>query len=232
MQLHQLQMSNVRKDYPGLTDAEYANFRNVATTGIGANALYRSSSPVNPLYNRNKEADAAVNAAGIRTVLNLADSESVMKGYEDYAQTYYSQLDVIPLDLIVDFGSDFFREGLAGGLRFLASHEGPYLVHCTMGKDRAGFTSAVLECLMGASAGEVVTDYMVSFHNYCGVEPGSDTYEAVVNSNIRRDLTKAFGIDDLAGADLAACAEQYLLGIGLTADEVAAVKTRLGTDIK
>lgn len=232
MKLHQLQMTNVREDYPDLTDAEYANFRNVATTGMGANALYRSSSPVNPQYNRNKEADAAVNAAGIRTVLNLADNEIVMKGYEGYAQTYYSQLDVIPMDLIVDFSSDSFREGLAEGLRFLASHEGPYLVHCTMGKDRAGFVSAVLECLMGASVDEVIADYMVSYYNYYGVEPGSETYEAVVDSNIRKNLTTAFGIDDLADANLAACVEQYLLDIGLTADEVAAVKTRLGTDIK
>lgn len=232
LKLHQLQMSNAREDYPDLTDAQYANFRNVTTTGMGANALYRSSSPVNPEYNRNHEADAAVNAAGIRTVLNLADNEVVMKGFEGYAQTYYSQLDVVPMDLIVDFTADSFKEGLAKGLRFLADHEGPYLVHCTMGKDRAGFVSAVLECLMGASAEEIVADYMVSYYNYYGIGPDSDTYEAVANSNIRKTLAQAFGIDDIASADLGACAEEYLLDIGLTGDEIAAVKARLGTDIK
>lgn len=232
LKLHQLQMSNAREDYPDLTDAQYANFRNVTTTGMGANALYRSSSPVNPEYNRNHEADAAVNAAGIRTVLNLADNEVVMKGFEGYAQTYYSQLDVVPMDLIVDFTADSFKEGLAKGLRFLADHEGPYLVHCTMGKDRAGFVSAVLECLMGASAEEIVADYMVSYYNYYGIRPDSDTYEAVANSNIRKTLAQAFGIDDIASADLGACAEEYLLDIGLTGDEIAAVKARLGTDIK
>lgn len=232
LKLHQLQMSNAREDYPDLTDAQYANFRNVTTTGMGANALYRSSSPVNPEYNRNHEADAAVNAAGIRTVLNLADNEVVMNGFEGYAQTYYSQLDVVPMDLIVDFTADSFKEGLAKGLRFLADHEGPYLVHCTMGKDRAGFVSAVLECLMGASAEEIVADYMVSYYNYYGIRPDSDTYEAVANSNIRKTLAQAFGIDDIASADLGACAEEYLLDIGLTGDEIAAVKARLGTDIK
>lgn len=232
LKLHQLQMSNAREDYPDLTDAQYANFRNVTTTGMGVNALYRSSSPVNPEYNRNHEADAAVNAAGIRTVLNLADNEVVMKGFEGYAQTYYSQLDVVPMDLIVDFTADSFKEGLAKGLRFLADHEGPYLVHCTMGKDRAGFVSAVLECLMGASAEEIVADFMVSYYNYYGIGPDSDTYEAVANSNIRKTLAQAFGIDDIASADLGACAEEYLLDIGLTGDEIAAVKARLGTDIK
>ena len=91
--------------------------------------------------------------------------------YEDYAQTYYSGLDIIPLDLVVDFSSDSFREGLAKGFRFMISHDAPYLIHCTMGKDRAGFTSAVLECLMGASAEEVVADYMVSYYNYYGIGP-------------------------------------------------------------
>ena len=38
--------SNVRADYPALTDAEYANFRAVEFGGIGVGTLYRSSSPV------------------------------------------------------------------------------------------------------------------------------------------------------------------------------------------
>lgn len=232
MALHQLPMSNVRADYPDLTDEQYANFRNVTTTGMGANVLFRSSSPVNSDYNRNQEADAAVNAHGIRTVLNLADSESVMKGYEGYAQTYYSQLDIIPLDLIVDFDSESFRDGLAKGFRFLADHEGPYLVHCTMGKDRAGFASAILECLMGASEDEVVADYMVSYYNYYGIAPGNEKYKSIADSNIRKSLVKAFGVEDLSGADLAACVETYLQDIGMTADEIAAVKDRLGTDIQ
>lgn len=232
IELHHLQMSNVREDYPNLTDEQYANFRNVATTDMGVNALYRSSSPVDPKYNRNREADAAVNVAGICTVLNLADNEAVMKGYADYAQTYYSTLDVIPLNLVVDFKSESFREGLAAGFRFLADHEGPCLVHCTMGKDRAGFTCAILECLMGATADEVVEDFMVSFYNFYGIEPDNPKYEVIADSNIRKTLAEAFGVDDISTADLAACADAYLLEIGMTRKEIDAVKARLGTDIQ
>ena len=229
--IHQLTRSEVREDYPDLTDEQYANFRNVATTGMGANVLYRSASPVNPEINRNKEADAAVNAAGIRTVMNLADSEETMKGYEDFAYSYYSGLDVIALNLGVDFSADDFKAGLAEGFRFLAAHEGPYLVHCTEGKDRAGFTSALLECLMGASADEVVADYMVTYYNYYGVQPGTEQYDAIVRSNIARSLATAFGIDSIYDADLAACAEAYMSAIGLSDEEIAALKTALGTDI-
>ena len=99
IRIHQLVMSNDRTDYPDLTDAQFANFRAVNTTGMGANVLYRSSSPVNPKINRNREADAAVNAAGICTVMNMSDSASSMKGYEDYAYTYYSRLDIIALNM-------------------------------------------------------------------------------------------------------------------------------------
>ena len=233
-ELHRLTRSNERTDYPDLTDEQYANFRNIATTGMGANVLYRSSSPVNPEINRNREADAAVNAAGIRTVINLTDSAGVMKGYEDYAYTCYAALDVLPLDMVVDFSSEAFRDSLAEGLRFLAAREGPYLVHCTEGKDRSGFVCAVLECLMGATAREVYDDYMLTFYNYYGIAPGDDKYDAVLNSNIARFLARAFGVQDIAagGVDLSACAKAYLQGLGLTGEEIAALKDRLGTDIK
>ena len=230
--IHQLARSDVREDYPGLTDEQYANFRNVATTGMGAFALYRSSSPVDPRINRSREADAAVNAAGICTVMNMADNEETMKGYEGYAESYYSELDVIALNMSMNFNADDFRASLAEGFRFLASHETPCLIHCTEGKYRTGFAVAVLECLMGASADEVTADYMVTYANYFGVEPGTEQYDAIVRSNIARSLAAAFDIESIYDADLAAEADAYLLEIGMTREEIDALKANLGTDIQ
>ena len=227
--IHQLVRSNDRADYPDLTDEQYANFRNVTTTGMGEGALYRSESPVNTEINRNKEADEALNGAGIETIMNLADSEETLKTYEDYATSYYAQRQVIALNLGVDFTAADFQTGLANGMRFFASHEGPYLVHCTEGKDRAGFVSAMLECLMGASADEVIADYMTTYFNYYGVEKGTEQYDAIVRSNIAKNLAAAFGIDDITadGVDLSACAEDYLTAIGLSGDEIASLKANL-----
>ena len=226
--MRQLSRSLERNDYPDLTDSEFANFRPVTTTGMGAGRLYRSSSPVNPEINRNSQAAAAAEAAGIRTVMNLADAASVLTAYEGYEGSWYSTLNVIPLNLGVDFAADDFRAGLADGFRFIASNEGPYLVHCNEGKDRAGFASAILECLMGATAEEVVADYMVTYYNYYGVADGTDQYNAIVSSNIVKSLSAAFGIDDLSSADLKAEAEEYLLEIGMTADEILSLKAALG----
>ena len=225
--IHQLLRSENREDYPDLTDEEFANFRMVRTTGIGEGKLYRSSSPVNPEINRNTYADAAAKEAGVRTFINLADNLEVLQGYEGFADSYYAGQQIIPLNLGVDFSAEEFKAGLAEGVRFIAANETPVLVHCNEGKDRAGFVSAVLECLMGATVDEVVADYMVTFYNYYGVKPEEDRYAIIANSNILKSLAAAFGVPSLEGVDLAAAAEQYLLAIGVSADDIAAVREKL-----
>ncbi len=226
--MNQLVRSENREDYPQLTDAEFANFRAVATTGVGENKLYRSSSPVNPEINRNKQADAAAREAGIKTFINLADNDQVMRGYEGFDESYYSNQSIITLNLSVDFAAEDFRLGLADGVRFIAANEAPFLVHCNEGKDRAGFVTAVLECLMGASAEEVTADYMVTFYNYYGVEAGTEQYYAIAKANIQKSLAKAFEIDTIEGADLAEEAREYLLAIGVSEEDIAAAKAKLG----
>lgn len=226
--MNQLVRSENREDYPQLTDAEYSNFRAVTTTGMGENKLYRSSSPVNPEINRNTQADAAAKEAGIKTFINLADNDEVMRGYEGFEESYYAAQSIIALNLGVDFSADDFKAGLADGVRFIAQNDAPFLVHCNEGKDRAGFVSAVLECLMGASADEITADYMVTFYNYYGVEAGTEQYDAIARANIQKSLAAAFGIDSITGADLAAEAQEYLLAIGVSEEEIAAVKAKLG----
>ena len=233
-QMHQLggTRSNKRSDYAQLSDEEYANFRAVETTGMGVGTLYRSSSPVRPAYNRNAEADAALQNALICTVMNMADSEEAMKSYPDYILTAYAHCDIIALDMKVDFASEEFRAGLADGFRYLASHEGPYLIHCQEGKDRTGFACAVLECLMGADTDEVVEDYMITYYNFYGIGPDSEQYARIADSNIKRSLRDAFGVDAIDGAavDLANEAEEYLLEIGMSGEEIATLKTQLAKD--
>ena len=226
--MHQLKRSENREDYPELNDEQYANFRAVATTGMGENKLYRSSSPVNPEINRNKEADVAAAAAGVKTFINLADNEETMKGYEGFADSYYSKQAIIGLNLGVDFSADDFKAGLAEGLRFIAANEAPYLVHCNEGKDRAGFTAAVLEALLGATAEEITADYMVTYFNFYGVQPGTEQYDVIAASNIQKSLAAAFGMTSVFEGDLQAAAVSYLTGIGLSAEEITAVQANLG----
>ena len=224
--IRQLVRTNERSDYPHLSDEAFANFRAITTTGIGEGKLYRSSSPINPTYGRNTYADKAAEEAGIMTVVNLADPSNTYEGTED---TYYSTCQVAYVNLGMDFLSDITLSGLAEGMRFIIQNDGPYLIHCNEGKDRAGFVSALLECLMGASLDEVIDDYMVTYYNYYGVVKGSESYNAIVNNNLIKVLADTFGVDDVYTADLAAEAEAFLTEeAGLTAAEVAALKARLG----
>lgn len=236
--IHQLERTNERGDYD--SDEIFANFRNIAAGELGENALFRSSSPVNGELGRAAYADDFCEASGIQAVMNLADAGEDIEGYFEeegfdspYYQSLYEDGKVKALNLGVDFTADDFKSGLADGLRFFAENEGPYLVHCTEGKDRAGFVSALLSCFMGADFDEVVNDYMTTYVNYYHLTEDSEQYAAVKNSNIVSILEAITGSEkgaDLSEVDLAKAAEEYLADIGLSEEETAALKDNLSKD--
>lgn len=214
--IHQLERTNERSDYA--SDQVFANFRSISSGSLGENALFRSSSPVNGELGRAAYADGFVEANGIQAVMNLADSNEDIEGHlaaEGFNSPCYASLyqagKVKALNLGVDFTAADFQSGLAEGLRFFAANDGPYLVHCTEGKDRAGFVSALLACLMGASYDEVVEDYMITYENYYHLAKGSEQYEAVKSSNIvsiLEAITATPKGGDLSRVDLAAAADR------------------------
>ncbi|MBQ6602165.1 MAG: tyrosine-protein phosphatase [Eubacterium sp.] len=232
--MHQLGMTrtNNRKDYAELSDADYANFHAVETAGMGKKVLFRSSSPINPALNRNREADEALRKAGIKTVMNMTDSEKTMRQYPGFDTSGYAACDIIALDMSMDYFSEDSRQKLAEGFRFLASHDGPYLIHCNEGKDRTGFASGILECLMGADADDIAADYMQTFYNYYGVKPGMPQYKQIAAANKEAALARAFHISSLreSGINLAECAEKYLAGIGMREEEIIRLKESLRKD--
>lgn len=225
--LRHLHYTDERSDYAQLSDEEFANFRAVTTTGMGAGVLYRSSSPIRPLHRRNAYADAAFRAHGVTRAVDLADDEATARSYEGYGKTRFAGIEHVALNMDVSFEGDDFRAKLAEGLRFIARAPGTYALFCNEGIDRAGFVSAVVECLMGASYDEVVEDFMTSYRNYYGVVPGDVRYDLIVQGLLARPLSAALGVSDLASADLAAAAEGYVRGLGLGEQEVAALKRNL-----
>ena len=237
--IHQLSRTDNREDYS--SDAAFANFREIKGGKIGEGALFRSSSPINNEIGRAKYADALVKENGIRTVMNLADSEESILSYmekEDFASPYYASLfengDVIALNMGVSFKTREFQASLSESLTFLASKEGPYLVHCTEGKDRAGFTSALLSALMGLTYQEIVEDYMTTYENYYHIEKGSEQYEAVKKSNIDSMLSFIASVesDKLSQVDLSLKAEEFLLAIGMEEETVRKLKENLAKNYR
>ena len=221
--------TNVREDYA--SDEAFANFRPVVMGDIAEGVLYRSSSPVNPELGRNTYVDAFAKDAGIKTIIDLADSEEEYEAYEGVTETYAYTTNTVKLDMGVDFAAEDFAEKLKTGLEYMIANEGPYLIHCNEGKDRAGFVAMLLEALMGGELDEIVDDYMLSYENYYHVEHDSDRWNRIAQSNVIANLLKLTGAEDeaaLGEADLAAAAETYLTGtVGLTAEQVNVLRDAL-----
>ena len=237
--IHQLSRTNEREDYS--SDAVFANFREIVGGNLGSGALFRSSSPVNNEIGRAKYADELVSLNNVRSVMNLADNREAIEGYfkeEDFASPYYKTLyengQVIALNMGVSFKTREFQNGLVEGLTFLSKNEGPYLVHCNEGKDRAGFTSALLSALMGLTYDEIASDYMTSYENYYHVEKGTEQYEAVKRSNIDSMLSFIAGVEtkDLENVDLSVKAEEFLVAIGMEKSDIDTLKSKLSKNYK
>ena len=208
-----------RDDYS--SDEVFANFREVTAGNIKAGRLYRSCSPVRGDA-RAVYADTLLGKAGIKTVINLADSEeSMMEGLVE-APNYKALVDgshVIALNMGVDFFSEDFTEKLYEGLKFMLANPSPYLIHCNEGKDRAGMVTATLEAICGATMDEIVEDYMTSYENYYGTEKGTEQYDAIAQIIIDFfvDMNgRPFPFDSVS-----LVARNYLINtVGLTESEV------------
>ena len=235
--LKSLSIANYPEAYPDLSIEEFANFRMVRTTGMGEGVLYRSSSPIDPAIYRNAIADSLAKVAGVKTFVNLADELQYAEEYKGFADSYYATQNVVYLNVEPAFSNTPFKEGLVKGLRYMIEHEGPYLVHCTYGMDRTGFTIAVLEALMGATAGEIKADYATTHKNFYNVVDGKhvdlttkqvELLQAII-VRLMQNAYKTEGVDisDFENADLATATEKYLLALGMEKSEIEALKERL-----
>lgn len=229
-EINNLVFSGNRSDYA--SDEAFINFR-----AIVDGKLYRTASPADNQFGQAKTEDELIRKAGIRSVMNMESTEEELAAYfaaEDFASPYYKELfdagKIIVLGMPVNFASDEFGEGIVNGFSFLLENEGPYLIHCHKGKDRAAFASMLLEMLIGWSAEDIVADYMESYINYYNLEPGTEKFNLIVERDIKEMMRSAAGLEKgalLDGIDWKAAAEQYLLTHGMSETDIAAWKTYL-----
>ncbi len=225
-----------RGKYP--SDAVFANFRAVNVGRLRENVLYRSASPCDNQHNRASYVDALIKEAGVNCVVDLADSEAKVQNYmaaDDFHSPYWLSLyeggHVILLSMSMNFQADDFKAKVCDGLRAMSVQEGPYLVHCTEGKDRTGFMCMLLEALAGASYREIADDYMITYDNYYKITEQSDKakYDTILNRNLVAMIRYIVNDDsvDLATADLSVHARSFLLSVGMTDAEIDAVLARI-----
>lgn len=131
----------------------------------------------------------------------------------------------------MNIASEEFRGKIAAGFMGLLEHDGPYLIHCTEGKDRTGFVCMLLEALCGASYEEIVDDYMITYDNYYQITEKSDKakYDVIVGDVLDPMIRSMAGDEsiDIRSADLSGCARTFLRNAGMSGDAVDAVIAKL-----
>ena len=217
------------------SDAMFANFRSMNLGKLKRDVIYRSASPCDNQHNRAPYVDALIREAGVKTILDLADNEVKIEKYiarDDFASPYFLSLydsdQVIPIALNMNYLSDDFGMKIVQGFNLMAEKEGPYLIHCTEGKDRTGFVAMLIEALAKASYKEIEADYMKTYANYYRIDKSNDKekYQIILERNL--DGMIAFMVND-AGIDFKNCdlsiyAENYLQRCGMSEEQIQALK--------
>nr|WP_227463689.1 tyrosine-protein phosphatase [Nocardioides lijunqiniae] len=236
------------------------NFRDVAGSGYATadggtlrrGVLFRS----NELTLTDEDADA-LSRLGITAIFDLRDGHEV-EAHPDApvpgADWRHVEVKGIPMDTVTTLESR--EQGLAvmrevyrgfvqkdGGraafstlLREIAAGEAPQLFHCTAGKDRTGWASALLLHVAGVDRATVLEDYLLTNTissatraKYLGMvrehlgEEKVDVYETVMVADAGY-LQEAYDAADATYGSL----DGYLAdGLGLGPDTLAALRARL-----
>ncbi len=225
-----------REEFP--SDEVFANFRNMTAGQLKPGAVYRSASPCDNQHNRAPYVDRLIADAGIRCILDLADNDAKIRKYitsEDFDSPYFLSLyengQVVPLALNMNYLSEEFRRKIAEGFIVMSESEGPYLIHCTEGKDRTGFVCMLIEALAGASYKEIADDYMVTYDNYYKINEASDKpkYDVILEKNLAAMLKTVVGNRDadLEKTDLSEAARVFLKDSGMTDEEIGRFLDRI-----
>lgn len=213
------------------SDAEFCNFRALTGGNLKSDFFYRGASPVDNSRGRAPYTDTLIQAAGIRYIVDLADSEDNMTGYmaaegfnSPYAEELYKAGRISLLNMGSAYMSDDYQTKLVSGLRAMMDSDGPVYIHCMEGKDRTGFVCMLLEALAGAGYDEMQADYMMTYANYYGVtEDGTpEKYTAIKELYFDSFIEDLLGenVEELVQDDYTGYAAAYLRNGGMTDEEI------------
>lgn len=210
----------------GQTDEEYRNAREITAGQIQPDRLYRSPSPFDVKYGRVELMGEYLKEHQVNFVLDLADREEDMSSYKDlpeYTASLISGGKVLPNRIGVDYLEEESMKKVAEGLTTMIQSDSPYLIQCSLGRDRTGVICAVIEALCGASYQEIVDDYMLTYDliHKIDMDPSSLQYR-LFKQRIDEQLEAllGIGIDRLPESDLQAPAREYLSRCGMKYESI------------
>ena len=227
--------STDRADYA--SDEQFSNFRALTGGNLRENFLFRGASPVDNSRKRAAITDNLLKNNGIKTIIDLADSDAEMQGYfasadfnSNYTKSLYDEGRVTMVAIGASYSTNAYRQGVAKGMRALLQNGGPAYIHCMEGKDRTGFVCMLVEALAGASYDEMCADYMKTYENYYGITLSGtpDRYAAVAKlyfDGFAEFLLDTTNGDAIVSGNYKQAATNYLLDAGMTLDEIEQLTT-------
>ena len=226
-----------RNNYADISDAQFANARAVKAGKIVSGVLHRSTTPFSNIISRCNYVSEYLEKSKVKTVLNLADTEEDILGYDmpPYSRSLWDEGNVILCPLKANPTADDFNNRLIAALKELPKHPAPYVVHCMEGKDRTGYVCALLEGLCGATYEEMVADYLTTYDNFYGVTPEKDrdVCDMLVVLKLNPCLMFYAGVSDeaqLPNIDYAKAFSDFLLSHGMSRQELDALIQVLTTN--
>ncbi|MBR1585995.1 MAG: tyrosine-protein phosphatase [Clostridia bacterium] len=175
---------------------------------------------------------------GITTIIDLRTPAEVEKAPEELAGApgfHYGHFPItegsVPPPTLEDVPQSYLHiagsDQMPGVFRFLAEADGGALVHCTAGKDRTGVVSAILLLLCQVERDVIIRDYAVSreynkarLEQFLARHPEVDRRVVLANEvSMDRFITL---FENRYGS-----AAQYLAALGLTPDQIRAIRTKL-----
>ena len=158
---------------------------------------------------------------GIKTDLDL-------RGYE--ASAPVEELNYVPVACPwYSTGSnhiwmnDYNKEEFAKAIKVFADIDNyPIIFHCSLGRDRTGTLAMVLGGLLGLDENTLMMEYELSVFSYWGTNGGTK-----YNDGLRKNIhdTYLYIYNNYEGDSFSDKVESFLLEIGVTAGEIASIKS-------
>ena len=117
---------------------------------------------------------------------------------------------------------DYNKAEFAKAIKVFADPDNyPIIFHCSLGRDRTGTLAMVLEGLLGVDENTLMMEYELSVFSYWGTNGGTK-----YNNGLRNNIhdTYLYIYNNYEGDNFSEKVEDFLLDIGVTAEEIASIK--------
>ena len=201
------------------------DFRMIGGTPIRSGVLFRSSSPIDSRLTDCKTADRKAKEAGIRSIINLANTRREAEGFPDFFKTYCSRCKIAYINMPLNVLSEAFQHSIRKGFEFIADNEPPFLIFCSEGRDRTGLFVALLQCLCGVGLSDILSDYVFSFQLVCDDGRKNDVLHNA-EQTLLHNICSILDCKKISQSTLATGTAMFLHSIGIKEETILAVRNK------